>query len=153
MTRISVIAIVAAVVVIGIFAMPSFVRADYVQVACQINNESDYAVIAVDEASEAERHPSSKYNVQFDPAGVTVRLPPQFYAPDWTQVDDIEMRFHDRESTSGVLQLHLHNTNGRAYVETVGRVKRSCWNAVKSYIRGHIESKGTVVHMSETTVR
>jgi|SRR5581483_8035258 len=151
MTRIGVIAVVAAVVVIGIFAMPSLVHADYVQVSCEVDNKS--AIIWVDEASKAQQHPPLQYNIEFEPSGVAVRLPPQFYAPDWTQVDDIEMRFHDRESTSGVLQLHVHNTNGRAYVETVGRVKRSCWNAVKSYIRGHIESKGTVVHMSETTAK
>ena len=105
MTRISVIAIVEAVVVVGIFAMRS------------------------------------------------VRLPPQFYSPDWRQVDGIEMRYLDRESRSGVLQLRLHNTNGSAYVETVGRVQRSCWNAVKSYISGHIENKNTVIHMLETTAK
>ncbi len=153
MTRIGLIAVVAMVVVIGIIAMPSLVHADYAQESCEISSESDYAVIWLDEASKVGQHRPLKYNVQFDPSGVTFRLPPEFYAPDWTQVDDIEMQFDDRESKSGLLRLHMHNTHGSAYVETVGRVQRSCWNDVKKYIHERVDRKGTIVYMSEATAK
>lgn len=147
------IGIITLVVVIGAVATPSIVRADYAQVSCDVDNESDSAIIWVDDASRVEKHPALNFNVEFFPSGVAVRLPPQFYAPDWTQVENIEMQYPDRESKLGLLQLRIHNIGGSMFIQTVGRVERSCWNAVKKYIRQHVESKGTTVHVSETIAK
>ncbi|HLZ66163.1 MAG TPA: hypothetical protein VKQ29_08020 [Aliidongia sp.] len=141
------------VVGIGFIAMTTATHADYIQVSCEIDNDSDYAAIWVEDDSKIERHPYLRYNIQFAPGGIAVRMLPQFYGQDWAELEDIEMRYDHRESEFGLLQLRLHDTGHPSFIQTVGRVKRPCWNAVKKYIREHIESKGTVVHISETTAK
>ena len=141
---------VSMVPVIGILAITSLFHTDYAQVSCEIDNESDYAIIWVDEASKVVQHRPLQFSVQFDPKGLVVRLPPQYYAPDWTQVESIEMKYHDRNSKSGLLQLYLYDTDGSVYIERVEHVERPCWNSVKKYILEHVVSKGTVVRFSET---
>jgi hypothetical protein len=138
----------ASVVAIGLLAVRLSVLAGYAQASCEVGNDS--AVIWVDDLSRIRRHEALLYNVEFSRSGITVRLPPEYYAPDWTQVDSIEMKYRDRASPSGILQLHLHNTDGSAFVETVGNVKRSCWNSIKAFIRRHIETHGTAVRMIDT---
>ena len=126
--------------------------ADYVQVSCEVTPA--YAVIWIDSPAESARHAPLRFNVQFDPNGVVVRLPPQFYGPDWSQIEEIEMAYKGKLSESGELRLRIRdNPGGLDSVQTIGRVQRSCWNDVRSYIRGQVEAKGIAVRVSETITK
>jgi hypothetical protein len=106
----------------------------------------------MDEASQVKEGALARYDIQFDLTGVTFRFPPEFYAPDWSQIEDIKIQYRDAKAESGRLELRVHNTNGRRFTEVVGNVERSCWVTVKEYIHKNIFNRGIAVHMIETIV-
>jgi len=138
-----------AAVALSAFIALSFGQKKYAEVSCEINDKSDYAVIWIDESALAQKKRPLKYNVQFDPAGVVFRLPSEFYAPEWPQIENLTMHYADSKADSGILQIQEHNVGGKSRLQMVGTVKRLCWNSVKRYIDTHVRSKGVAVHMSE----
>ncbi len=139
------------VVVVAAVAMASLSRAEYVQTSCEIDPQSKYAVIWMQDAEALGKPNVHSYSIAFEPAGLTVRFPPTYYAPEWGDTD-VVLEYPNEGASSGVLKLRSKGTLGWS-VKTIGRVQRPCWNAVKKYIREHVESRGVVVHISETTAR
>jgi hypothetical protein len=150
MARVFVIIGIVAVSALGSAMAMSFDRATYVEESCEVDAGSDYAVISMDTVSAVGKHLPSRYNIQFDPKGIVLRFPPEFYAPDWTQIEDISMKYLNTRSGSGILAIRLHDIGGNPRLETIGSVKRSCWETVKKYIRTRVGGKGIQVRMSES---
>jgi hypothetical protein len=141
---------VAALGVMGIAAALSHDQRQYEQTKCEIDEQSDYALIWMKDASKVGKG-AHLYSIQFEPSGLTVRFPPTYYAADWGDTE-VVFEYPDNKAAWGVLKLRSKGTFGWN-VETIGRVQRPCWTAMKKYIREHVESKGTVVHISETTAK
>ncbi len=136
---------------VGLGAALTPAQASYVQVSCEVT--PDYAIIWVDEVANAASRASLRFNVQFDPTGVVVRLPPQFYSPSWSQIQKVEMAYGSETSNSGELHLRIRDSAGLERTETIGTVRRSCWDRVRNYIRRQIEAKGISVHLSEAIAK
>lgn len=145
-------AIVAVLVIaVGVLMAASFARTDYVQTSCEIDDQSNYAVIWMQDSAAIGKPNAHAYSIQFEPAGLTVRFPPTYYAPEWGDTD-VVLEYPNEGASSGVLKLRSKGTLGWS-IKTIGRVQRPCWNAVRKYIREHVESKGTVVHISEAAAK
>ena len=123
-------------------------RPDYSQISCEIDRTDDYAVIwFVKDSDRALPHPH-RYSINFQPAGVVVRFPPEYFAPQWSNADLI-VSFPSTRSQSGVLRLRLHGTIPQSQLFTVGSVQRKCWNDIKKFIQVGIAAKGIAVHVTE----
>jgi hypothetical protein len=144
-------AVGAAVAFLGVLVAASFGSTEYVQTSCEIDNRSNYAVIWLQDSATVGMPHVHKYSIQFEPAGLTVRLPPTYYAPEWGDAE-VVLEFPQKDATSGVLKLRSKGMLGSS-VKTIGRVQRACWNAVRRYVTEHVQRKGVVAHMSEMITR
>lgn len=144
-------AAVAALGAMGFAAALSLDEKQYEQTKCDVDEQSDYALIWMKDTSAPEKTKPHLYSIQFEPSGLTVRFPPTYYAPAWGSTD-VVFEYPDKEAAWGILKLRSKGTFGWK-VETIGRVQRPCWTSVRRYIREHIESKGVVVHILETTAK
>jgi hypothetical protein len=131
---------------VGLFAVACHASEEFKQVLCNVDESSDVAIIWVDDESKPK---GLRFNVQFEQNSIVFRLPPEFYAPGWQQIEEIQMDFPNKESLSGMLRVHLHNTDGSHYVQVVGKVERSCWHSVDAFIRHRIVSQGVKVNLRE----
>jgi hypothetical protein len=59
------------------------------------------------------------------------------------------MAYGNKTSDSGELRLRIRDSvTGSERMETVGTVRRSCGDRVRTYIRGQIEAKGISVRLA-----
>jgi hypothetical protein len=120
---------------------------DYVQTRCDIDNER--AVIWMATPSDVRNGHNFLYNIDFQFPGPVIRFPPQFYAPDWKDIDNITMEYPNRNSNTGTLSLHVREANGSVYIQRIGLVKRDCWNKARRFVEQVLSVRGPVVRVIE----
>ena len=119
---------------------------DFRQLACNVDKRLELAIIWLDNDPAYARNP--RFNVQFDRRGVALRLPPEFYAPAWDDIDEITTVFPSKKAGWGILRVRVHES-GRQYIQTVGNIGRSCWDATSALLRDHIVAQGKRVKVLE----
>ncbi len=143
--RIFVIALVSLLACGAIAASP-FEREEYVQTDCSIidNDSTQSASISVETPSGIKEGHKFRYDIDFQPGGPVVRLPPEFYAPPWTDIKSITMEYPSRDADSGTLSLKLNGLAGE-YTQPVGKVQRACWKTIRSYIERKFPDHSPIV--------
>jgi hypothetical protein len=75
------------------------------------------------------------YIVDFQDNGPTIRLPPEYYAPGWDQIEEIAFESIGPSKVEGRLSLKVRGGFGHVYVQPIGIIQRACWNAAKDYLQ------------------
>jgi hypothetical protein len=119
------------------------------QFSCELDN--NYVAFVLREASEMGTVGARNYIVDFQQHGPTIRLPPTYYAPDWSDIEEIRFEHLGGEDAGyGRLSLRIRSAQEPTYTQQIGIVQRTCWNAAK----GFLGSRGITVRTSEVeTVR
>jgi len=138
---------VIALLSCGAIAASLFGREEYAQTRCDVDNEG--AVIWMATPSDITGGRSFLYNIDFQFPGPVIRFPPQFYAPDWTDIDNITMEYPNRNADIGELSLSIRESNGSIYTQRIGLVKRDCWNKARRYVEQVLSVHGPVVRVIE----
>jgi hypothetical protein len=127
-------------------ALTACVKKDYVQSTCAID-EKKYAIISMKHDDETSKPNAFESNIQFGHDGIVVRFPPIWYGSAWSNTI-VEVNFAKKDSPDGTLILRQISPPG---TQIVGTVERSCWVQVRGYINRQIKSRGTEVHLLETS--
>jgi len=101
------------------------------QISC--DQENGFPSIALRKTSEMNTAGARTYIVDFQQDGPVIRLPPEYYSPDWKDVEEITFSTIDNARAKGRLTLKIRSGSGAVYVQPIGIIERACWNATKSY--------------------
>ena len=123
---------------------------DYLQSGCEVDNER--AVIWMATPSDIREGRKNLYNIEFQPQGSVIRFPPQFYAPDWKDIDSITMEYPNRNADTGKLFIRIRETSNSTYIQRIGLVKRVCWNKAERFIKQVLSIHGVVIRLIERKV-
>lgn len=124
------------IIAIGIFLMLTDIsKAEFIQRECDVEN--DYVAFALEDLSDVAQskpYPHHSYIVDFQQNGPTIRLPPEYYAPEWQRVELIAFEPTDKSKLQGRLSLRIRKHSGEAYVQPIGIVQKACWEAAKVFL-------------------
>jgi hypothetical protein len=118
------------VAISGAIALAPFsANAGYLATECKVElsdpGQNTFVVYLVNES-----HPDSGvYLVEFQKEGPLIRLPPEYYAMDWPNVEFLEFL---RPPSDTLGQMSIHARNGST--QPIGKVKKSCWELLKRYL-------------------
>jgi hypothetical protein len=139
-----------AALVAGIFgsvALAAQPHSEFRQFSCELDN--DYVVFTLRHTEDIWVVGAKSYSVNFQVGGPVIRLPPEYYSPNWSDVKDIKFERLADDPGYGRLSLRISGATGASYTQAVGIVQRACWEAAKQFI----VSRGIVAHFSETEAR
>ena len=117
-------------------------HAELRQFSCELDN--DYVAFVLREVADMGTVGARSYIVDLQARGPTLRLPPEYYAPDWHDVEDIEFRPINVDVGYGKLSFRIRQSS-HSFTQPIGIVQRACWNAAQQFIA----RKGIVVHETE----
>ncbi len=130
----------------GAIAAPPADREERAQTRCEIIDDtlSHVAAISVATPSDISEGHEHLYDVEFQSDGPLIRLPPQYYAPYWSDVTDITMEYPSRSANEGTLSLKIKGATGE-YTQPIGKVQRACWKTIRSYIERKFPDHSPIV--------
>jgi hypothetical protein len=105
------------------------------QVSCGLDDS--VLSIGLRIASEIKTAGAHTFLVDFQQEGPVIRLPPEYYAPDWADIEEITFQSIGLTKSEGRLSLKVRGGTGSVYVQPIGVIQRACWNAAKSYLRSN----------------
>lgn len=117
------------------------------QYACEIV-PSKYAFVEMVDSNKIGAAQAPPYNIQFDPEGMVVRFPPNYYGLHWEDAV-VALRFDGIVPTTVMMSLKLLE-NGKVREERpVGRIEASCWKQVTDFINEYVQKGGVKVRLEE----
>jgi len=139
-----------ALLVYGAVSTASQGHEGYTQTSCEIidNDLTHSAAISVATPADIREGRALLYDVEFQPQGPLIRLPPQYYAPAWKDIDHIAMEYPSADADAGILSMRIKGIVGE-YKQPVGKVKRACWNSVRAYIERKFPDHSPIVERVE----
>jgi hypothetical protein len=133
----------------GLILASADVPSEFTSVGCDVTSE--YATIWLKEQAHLADRTAHQFSIQFNSDGLVVRLPPTYYAPDWSQIDTVSMKFQSETAGSGRLNLRIHNVGEAvSYDQPVGTIQRGCWDSIRRYLHTNVEAKGIIIHWDES---
>jgi len=104
------------------------------QISCDLDN--GFPSIALRRTSEMKAAGAHTFIVDFQEEGPVIRLPPEYYSPEWERVEEVTFQYIGNGRAEGRLSLKIRRRgSGTVYVQPVGVIGRTCWNALKGFLR------------------